>query len=143
MDREIQTQRDLTCPRSYIRSEAVRTRIHLICNLAEAYSCWGQGVGRGWHQRMAYQFLGVLGPGMDGRKELTVFSSGVVEAMRGVASWELSSSPRGPGCGRGPCGLMCGVPASSGGLSSSCSPQLSKVQESSVGCTVSIPFAAW
>lgn len=143
MDGAIQTQRDLTCPGSYVRSEAVRTRIRLICNPAEEHSDWGQGVGEGWHQRMAYQSLGVLGLGMDGGKELSVFSSRVVEAMRGIDSWELSLSPCGPGSGRGPCGLMCGMPAFLGGLSSSCCPQLSKVQEGSVGRTISDPFGAW
>lgn len=133
----------MTSPRSYIMSGAVRTRIHLTCNLTEAWSSWVRESGRGWLQRMAYLPLGGSGPGTHGGEESVVFSSGVAKGIRGTASWELSSCPPGPGPGKAPCGLMCGVSTSLGSLSRRGCPQLSKVQEGSTGCTLSAPSAAW
>lgn len=75
---------------------------------------------------MAYLPLGGSGPGVDGGKELAVFSSGVAKGIRGTASWEMSS-----------CGLMWGVSNSLGSLSPRGCPQLSKVQEVSTGCNMS------
>lgn len=92
---------------------------------------------------MAYLSLGVLGPGVDGGKELAVFSFGVATGTGGIASWKLSPCPPEPGSGRASWGLMCGVPASLGDLCSSCCTQMSKVQGGSVGCTISAPFVAW
>lgn len=92
---------------------------------------------------MACSSLGVVGPGVDDGKELAIFSSGIAVGTRSTASWELTSCSPGLGSGRAPCGLMCGVSASSGGLSPTCSPQLSNMQQGSVGCAVSDPFGAW
>lgn len=83
------------------------------------------------------------GPGVEGGKQWAVFFFGVVIGIRAMASWKLSSCALGPGSGRAPWGLMCAVPASLGDLCSRVCPQLSKVQEASVDCTVSDPFVAW
>lgn len=91
---------------------------------------------------MPYLSLGVLGLGIDGGEEWAVFSSRVAVGIRDIASWGLSSCPPEPGSGRAPCGLMGGVSTSLGGLSPSCCPQLSKVQQASVGCTMSDSLAA-